>query len=221
MSHFINLHTHRKPQLEDEIVIRNAFTQNKASVCELPYFLSAGIHPWWIERSTFSNLNNLQELMYCPNVIALGECGIDRAKGPEIPVQLKVLEEQLELSKAFSKPVIMHVVKAYSDLPPLMKKYQFTGIIHGFKGNHYEAEMLIDHGFKLSFGYRLRLESNLTHVFKSLKADSVYLETDIKPLIISDMYELAAGLRGMSIEELKEQINRNFERDFSLVLPNE
>lgn len=221
MSVYINLHSHRKPQIAGETVIRNAYTCSGSGFDSIPYFLSVGIHPWLINKLYFADLESLKEMLKKPNVKAIGECGIDRVKGPEIQIQLNILHQQLELAVLHSKPVILHIVKAYSDLPPLMKKYHFKGIVHGFKGNIKEAEMLLDFGFKLSFGYRIMQDELLANVFKQLPLDNIYLETDVKPLLISKIYSYAATLRSCSETELKDRIKQNFERDFLLVLPNE
>ncbi|MEZ5171923.1 MAG: TatD family hydrolase [Bacteroidia bacterium] len=216
---FINLHTHRKPLSEHEIVIRNAYTEPATKLKNLNYFLSCGIHPWLIQKNKFNNISHLQEALKLPNVIAMGECGLDRVKGAPFKLQLATLESQLEIVNEFNKPVIMHVVRAYSDLPALKKKYNFNGIIHGFNGNEYEMKMLIDLGFKLSFGYRLFLDLKLIKLFKEIPSENIYFETDTKPLTIEDLYRQACLIRNQNLYELKSRIFKNFERDFSVVLP--
>jgi len=44
----------------------------------LPYSISAGIHPWQLKEDFSLQLNQLAKLASCKNVIAIGECGIDR-----------------------------------------------------------------------------------------------------------------------------------------------
>lgn len=216
---YINLHTHRKPLQENEVVIRNAFTQPATKLEKLNYYLSCGIHPWLIKKDKFNNLICLKEALELPNVLALGECGLDRAKGAPFPEQLSWFEKQLEIAVDLKKPVILHLVRAYSDIIPFKKKYNFKGIIHGFKGNINEAKMLLDHGLKLSFGYRLFLDKKIAEIFKEISSENIYLETDVKPISIASLYTQASIIRNEDPDQFQRRLKLNFERDFSVVLP--
>jgi len=219
MSHlypFINLHSHRKPQLENEVVVRNAFVTAQEKLDHISYPISCGIHPWLISGNYLEKLNQLNELLaHVPNIFAVGECGLDKLKGASFELQLEIFHAQIELANLFNKPLILHLVKTYSNILHISKAIKVPFIVHGFKGNSIEAKQLIQKGACLSFGPRLINDAQLQETFTQLPIEQIYLETDTKPISISDVYQKAATLKNLSIDELRTAICNNFARDFN------
>lgn len=212
---YINLHTHRKSQLDNEFVVRNAYLLPREKIINLPYSISCGIHPWLISNNHFEQLNNLELLIqHATNVIAVGECGLDRVNGPAPALQLEVFNFQIQLANHFKKPLILHLVKTYSDFLAISSKIKVPFIIHGFKGNTHEANQLIAKKAKLSFGPRLLTDLQLQETFKNVPLEMLYLETDTKPISITSVYRKAAELKNLSIDVLRESISNNFAHDF-------
>ena len=213
---FINLHTHRKPQLSEEHVVRNSYLLPIDVVKNLPYDVSCGLHPWLISNNHFEQLNHLEEIIYqVPNVCAIGECGLDRVKGPPIEVQLDAFKIQIQLANQYKKPLILHLVKTYSDFLAISKKIMVPCIVHGFKGNTTEANQLIQSGASLSFGPRLLNDLKLQEIFIQLPLNKVYFETDTKPITIDAVYNMAAALKNLDLVVVRETIWNNFARDFN------
>jgi TatD DNase family protein len=213
---FINLHSHRKPQLENELVVRNAFVTSQEKLSHISYPISCGIHPWLITNNYLEKLNQLNELLaHIPNVCAVGECGLDKLKGPSIELQLEIFHAHIELANQFNKPLILHLVKTYSDILHISNVIKVPFIVHGFKGNSIEAEQLIQKGACLSFGPRLLNDTQLQDTFTQLPIEKIYLETDTKPISIADMYKAASTLKNLSIDALRTAICNNFARDFN------
>jgi len=213
---FINLHSHRKPQQENELVVRNAFVTAQEKLAHISYPISCGIHPWLITNNFTEQLNQLNELLvHVPNICAVGECGLDKLKGPSIELQLEIFHAQIELANHFNKPLILHLVKTYSDILHISKTIKVPFIVHGFKGNSIEAKQLIQKGACLSFGPRLLNDVQLQETFTQLPIEQIYLETDTKPISISDVYQNAATLKNLSIDALRTAICNNFARDFN------
>ena len=220
MHWYINIHTHRKPQLRDEFVIRNAFTCDIGRFNTLNYRVSSGIHPWLIELSNVEHkLTQLRQNLQSSSVIALGECGLDRVKGPDIKTQKVVFQRQIALANELKKPLILHLVKSNADLLELTKDIHVPVVIHGFKGNLNEAEQLIKKNIRISIGPRMLQSEQAKELIPRLSLEHVYFETDTKPVLISKMYEDFARIYEIELSELKMQIQKNFERDFLLVLP--
>jgi TatD DNase family protein len=215
----INLHTHRRPRSVDEFVIRNAFGIKLNKQPPLPYSLSTGIHPWLVKKDNSEVFKIIEENLHCQNVIALGECGLDRVRGPEFQLQTEVFLRHVELANHFKKPLILHLVKTYSDVLSHAIEIKTPWIIHGFKGNLIEANNLINKGASLSFGPRLLTQTEIQDVFKQIPLNKIYLETDTKPILINQIYQFAADLVEKPVLELENLIQENFERDFSVVLP--
>jgi Tat protein secretion system quality control protein TatD with DNase activity len=55
------------------------------------YFVSKGLHPWFIEQSFDDNA--IFNLFSNPKVLAIGECGLDRLK-PQFDLQIEVFKKQ-------------------------------------------------------------------------------------------------------------------------------
>ena len=181
----------------------------------LPYSVSAGIHPWQLNEDFSLQINQLKKLASCKNVIAIGECGLDRIKGPAIEIQIDALRAHIELANRVNKPLILHLVKAYSDILAFAHLMKTSWIVHGFKGNSIEAENLIKKGARLSFGPLLLTDEAMQALFTSIPLDCIYLETDTKRVLIDEMYQKAALLRNLEIDDLRRGIWLNFVRDFN------
>jgi len=213
---FINLHSHRKPKSDEEFVIRNAYHFiDEEKVEPLPYSISAGIHPWQLKEDFLLQINQLTKLASCKNVIAIGECGLDRIKGPAIEIQIDAFRAQIDIANRIKKPMILHLVKSYSDMLAISHSMKTPWIIHGFKGNSIEAENLLKKGARLSFGPRLLTDETMQVLFTSIPLDCIYLETDTKPVLIDEMYRKSALLRNLEIDDLRRGIWLNFARDFN------
>lgn len=78
----------------------------------LLYFVSAGIHPWQLKEDFSLQMNQLTKLASSKNVIAIGECGLDRIKGPAIEIQIDAFRAQIDIANRVNKPMILHLVKA-------------------------------------------------------------------------------------------------------------
>ena len=216
MHPFINLHTHRKPQSDEECVIRNVYhfmDEKKADT--LPYSVSAGIHPWQLKDDFSLQIKQLTKLASCKNIIAIGECGLDRLKGPAIEIQFEALRAQIDIANRVNKPMILHLVKTYSDILAFAHLMKTPWIVHGFKGNGIEAENMLKKGARLSFGPKLLTDETMQALFTSIPLENIYLETDTKRVIIDEMYRKAALLRNLEIDDLRTGIWLNFVRDFN------
>ena len=116
---------------------------------------SVGIHPWWTADAAWEDL---KEGFYLwaqhPQVVRIGECGLDKLKGGTIEEQERAFLIQVESAERFEKPLTIHCVKAFDRLLALHKqlrpKQRWT--IHGFRGKPELAQQLLTADFDLSFG---------------------------------------------------------------------
>ena len=124
---------------------------------------SAGIHPWWTadEGLAAAAWTGLERLLPHPQIVALGECGIDRLRGAEAGRQAEWLRRQIVLAERYGLPVTLHCVRAFDVLLALHKRWRPTTrwTVHGFRGKPALARQLLDAGFDLSFGTRFNAES--------------------------------------------------------------
>lgn len=211
---FLNVHTHRKPSGADEFVIRNAFLRNPSSNLPCNYSLSFGIHPWFTKQSNEQEFDHLETIVQNKNCLAIGECGIDRSKGPNIEFQMQVFKMQIELANRLKKPMILHLVRSYSDILKISGSIKVPWLVHGFRGNEYEAHMLMSKGGRLSFGAALIHNDKLQSIVAKMPLDKLYLETDVSQESIQTIYAAASIIRKSPVDSLRKAIWINFERDF-------
>jgi TatD DNase family protein len=210
-SSYINIHTHFKPQLNSEFVVRNAYLKLTVAQLELlPYAVSVGLHPWHIHQIPLNQLSDrLIDLATQKNVWAIGEIGIDRSIATPISTQLQYFETQLNVARALQKPVVIHAVRSVSDLMPYLKKSKVPFIFHGFHGNIQQANELLKYNAKLSFG-KVLFDDKMAEVFKQLPLDALFLETDNASISIENVYQMAAQIKAIPVDELKSIVFNTF-----------
>ena len=182
-------------------------------------FYSAGIHPMRLERVDEDALACIEDTIQLDKVIAIGECGLDRRSPFSIEEQGKILEAQVALAEKYRKPLIIHCVKAYSELIAIRGKMKSTvpWIIHGFNNNEQILQQLLIHGFYISVGAALlNSRSNAFHLIRRVPVDRLFLENDDKEVEISVIYKAASGILGLDVEELKRAMLENYKKVFAI-----
>lgn len=204
----LNVHTHRKPQVLNERVIRNAFIPNAPP--KVAYGISMGLHPWHATVHWHLKVEALQGLLSGAGVMALGEVGLDRVHTSNWQYQLAAFEAQIALANAYDLPMILHCVRAYSDVFPYLKHIQPPVIFHDFRGNATQMRQLLDKNVYFSFGKSIALQPFAgAAVFLQTPPHRVFLETDSAPVSITAVYQAAADLWKTPVEEVQMQIVDN------------
>ncbi len=215
MTKFINLHTHKFSNLSDVIEMVNQYPWEFDT--SIPNY-SIGIHPWYIdEKRLEKDLEVINEKLQLPECLALGECGLDKRIEIPLDLQFSVFKKQLEIVKQTNKPIVLHCVAAYDEVIAIKKEMKIENpmIIHGFLKNELVAKSLLNNGFYLSFGKYLLRNPDLEKVFTFAPENQVLLETDTIEESIYQVYEKAASIKGISVEEMKTIVFTNFSRIFS------
>ena len=211
----IDIHTHTEESSESLLQIINL---NLESPCPEQGFYSYGIHPWVLDSADFQAkkaLQTLEEKLKLPNVIALGEAGLDKMHKETFEQQIELFERQIELSEALQKPMILHDVKSHNEIIALRKKHkaQQPWIVHGFNGTEQDIQQLTGQGMYLSVGEALlHPERKIYKSFKFIDLDYLFLETDMAEIGVEKVYESAANLLEMDLSVLQTRIFANFAR---------
>ncbi len=169
---------------------------------------SVGIHPW----STLDDISEdtwaqLEQAAAHPQVVAIGECGIDLVKGGPLYRQMQVMKRQIELSESLGKPLVVHCVHAHDIIIGLKKDLQpvQNWAVHGFRGKPTVAKMLTDKGIWLSFGDKYNDSS-----VREVPAGMLLAETDESDLPISDIITRLSVLVGRDLTKEIEKDSRLF-----------
>ena len=182
-------------------------------------YFSIGIHPWFIESQDWqSALQILAAVGLNPNLLAVGECGLDKCIATPMNLQIEVFTRQIKLAEHLGKPLIIHCVKAFNELIQIKKarKAESVWIVHGFNANPVLASQLTKHNCYLSFGPALL--NSRSHAIRALTEtppDRLFLETDAaEDVSISEIYAAAAKILKLDAATLRQQILSNFKRVF-------
>lgn len=141
---------------------REAITNlQPGQIPESGFFYSAGIHPWDAEKADEAVFEWLQCVALSPQVVAIGECGIDLAVSTPLQTQTNIFIKMILLSESVNKPLIVHCVRGWQILMDIYRitERQTPWIIHGFRGKPQLAQQLTKHGFYLSYGKHFNPES--------------------------------------------------------------
>jgi TatD DNase family protein len=178
-----------------------------------------GVHPWYAGDWTKDTIrDHLFKFTGQPGLCAIGECGLDRLRGPEIAQQEMAFIAQIEFSEEMGLPLILHCVRATERLLHLHKKTapRQQWIFHGFNLRLAMAEALLKEGLKLSFGSAiLNRRSAAAKALAACPADQFLLETDEAACSIEEVYAAAAEIRQMAPDGLKVLVFQNWKRTFA------
>jgi TatD DNase family protein len=204
---FVNIHTHH-PSSAGEWAIQNRYTNFET--VELAGNYSIGLHPWYIEREWIFSFEKLQQYSTHPNVLAIGETGLDKVCTTGWMEQQIVFSRHIQLANEIKKPLIIHCVKAWDEVLQILKneKVNVPVIFHGFTKQAQLAKRITDAGYYLSFGKSLQQET-VQQVLASVPADQFFLETDDAAIAIQKVYEYAAKALLINSNSLRLQIQKN------------
>lgn len=210
---FIDIHTHHTLRQSDVLAIENRHEIFEQKIDKNPYCF--GLHPWYLTDVT-QQFSSLKEYASQLNVIAIGECGLDKLASTDFALQEAAFSMQIALANEYRKPLIIHCVRAFNEALVLLKAARVPVIFHGFNRNESIADMITKEGYYCSFGKSILNEKSPTaKVLADMPNDRFFLETDDAAISITEIYNAAAALRAISVEHLAQQIHNNFNKVFN------
>lgn len=205
---YINIHSHRKRQ-NNEWSVENRY-ENFAEVTSGGLF-SIGLHPWYLKEFHWeSELAALQKVSISPDVVAIGECGLDKLCGTDLSLQEKAFAAQIRWANQVQKPLIIHCVRAWDEVLSLLEKERnkVPVVFHGFNKNAAVARKITSAGYYLSFGKALQ-HQQVRQVIAGIPVEKILLETDDADITIESIYEMTAEALSIDINSLSLQIQKN------------
>jgi len=211
---YLNFHAHQQLPDDDEIVIQSKFLQEDLIAEKSDkIFFTSGLHPWHANLLSESEIRKrLEKLVHDKSIIAIGETGIDKIKGPGLSIQEKVLKIHLEIAENHQLPLIIHSVKAHNEILKLKidSKSKVPWVIHHFNGSKQMALDFIEHGFYLSVCHHIKNSSSrLSEYLNKLPLNRLFLETDDFDVNIKELYQVASEKFGITVHEMKRQLIQN------------
>ena len=204
----LDIHTHHQPDILSEAIRNIPF---KAFQMQENGYYSVGIHPWDVTSNREQDFAILKDVAAHPQVVAIGEAGMDRFVTDNIMMQKSAFERQIALSEELQKPLIIHCVKCYNELIQLKKEFHplQPWIVHGFRNNPYIAERLLAENMYISFGDRYQ-----PMVVQMVPSDKLFVETDESESDILAIIKSIAMVKEKNPADLIKQIDANVQRVF-------
>jgi len=211
---YIDIHTHDAAYTRGVFAVENLMAHENRVPEEIraPAF-SAGIHPWYLNESNKDLLiDHILGLAGNPNMVAIGEAGFDRLRGPSMELQKSIFEKQVRIADERQKPLVVHCVRAWDELLASHKTLRpaTKWLVHGFRGKKELASQLLSRGMYLSFWFDFALRPESADLFRFLPKDRIFLETDGADVSIKDIYKKVGDDLEISTGELKKFIFNNF-----------
>jgi TatD DNase family protein len=185
-----------------QMVVTGASREGSPQALELarahPGFLyaTAGVHPHHASDYTAEADAELRALHAAPEVVAVGECGLDyyRDFSPR-PAQRRAFEQQLQIavdsgtSPSTRKPLFLHQRDAHADFVAVMR--QFDGllgraVVHCFTGSREELFECLDRDWYIGITGWLcdeRRGAHLREIVRHIPAERLLVETDAPYLL--------------------------------------
>ncbi|HPE87575.1 MAG: TatD family hydrolase [Bacteroidales bacterium] len=207
---YIDIHTHHTEVSPDCIRILNYCPGYDREHPEgSKQYFSVGVHPWYIE--SVKKMPGM-ELFSLRNVLAIGETGLDKLRGPAMDVQERWFVMHIMRSEQLSKPLILHNVKSTQKILEHYKRNKplQPWIMHGFQGNSNAIKQFERLPVYFSFGIRALISSKTIDFFRRVDPSKIFAETDENSAAIELVYLSLAKIRETSVMELKKQVYKNF-----------
>lgn len=190
----MDAHTHRHHQSPHVYVLSSqelAAGQTKAP------FYCAGIHPWYVLKHSFKQVEMMASR---PDCVAIGETGLDRLH-PNWERQLELFERHAELAERLQKPLVVHVVRASSELMHYLKHHrpQVPWLWHDFTGplEALPKLMKLHPGLYFSMSPRGVARKDFSELWNAIPANRRLLESDDSGVDIEEVFRNAGVSREM------------------------
>ena len=170
---------------------------------------SVGVHPWDTVGDVEARWACVEALATHPQVVAIGETGLDSLRGAPLAEQMPLFERHIALAEQVGKPLVVHVVRTSQQVLQVWRRSErsVACAIHGFRGNTHVVKPLVEAGFYISFGEHFNAEA-----LRQVPLCQILAETDESVLPITAIIGRMAEALSMPAEELQSVLAANLER---------
>jgi len=202
-------------------------------------YVALGYHPHESSRLTVADFETLEALLGRPEVVAVGEIGLDfyRLHSPA-DVQVQVFGKMLDLAANHDLPVVIHCRDAGDALRPILEEWAQSvankvgrplGVLHYFSEDAVVAQRYVDLGFLIS------IHTSVTHpkaeqlraVAAAIPLEALVIETDSpygapqsrrgkrnEPAFVVEAAQAIADAKGIRRDDVAEATTTNARRLF-------
>ena len=153
-------------------------------------YATAGVHPHHATEYTAECDAEMRALLAHPEVVAVGECGLDyfRDFSPR-PAQRRAFEMQLQTATEIGKPLFLHQRDAHADFLAMMANFEGRlgpAVVHCFTGTREELYDYLDRDWYIGITGWLcdeRRGQHLRELVRDIPANRLMIETDAPYLL--------------------------------------
>jgi TatD DNase family protein len=208
---------------------------------------TAGIHPHEAQLADQEALDKLEDLLAAPEVLAVGEIGLDYYYDHSPREQQKqAFAAQMEIAAARRRPIIIHCrpsegsTNAWDETLAMVEsnwvQSGLGGILHCFTGEWEHARRAMDCGFLISFAGNVTFPraENIREVAARVPLDRMLIETDApflaplphrgkrnEPAWVARVADRLAEVCGVTTEQVASSTANNFFRFFGVAPDSE
>lgn len=167
-----------------------------------------GLHPWYTDEG--EDMPLLRTYLKRFSKALVGEIGVDGIRVIPSEAQHRLFTAQLEVAKAFNRPVIIHAARAFNALvthEAALKEVRFS--YHGFVKNRELIKFINKCGGYFGLGAHFLKQEKAKEMFADMPPNKVLFETDAPYQVRDERYVETAeeNLRQLAkITRLSEEI---------------
>jgi TatD DNase family protein len=201
-------------------------------------YFAVGVHPYDAKNY---DIAMLEKFVKHPKCIAVGECGLDYYRLPQIEkkieqeksLQKEIFIDQIRLAKAVKKPLIVHIRDASSDALILLEEHagEEGGVLHCYNADE-SLLRLVPYNFYYGIGGVLTFKNakKLLNVYPKIPLDRLVIETDApyltphphrgkrnEPSYTTFVAEKMAELSSLKYSEIITITTKNAQRLFGII----
>ncbi len=193
-------------------------------------FPTVGIQPNFCAEAGENDWDQVSQLARQPQVVALGETGLDRHWDyTPFDQQQDYFDRHLRLSQQLQIPFIVHMRDCGAEIVEMLREAEqrgpLQGVMHSFTGDTTLASDCLELGLYISFAgmVTFKKSTDLRVVAASIPADRILLETDApylsphphrgqrpnEPALLVHTAQCLAEARSVPLETLAQQTTTN------------
>jgi TatD DNase family protein len=194
-----------------------------------------GIHPWNVNVLKENELQETIDFIQKQKgtLKAIGEIGLDYKYETTWEAQTMVFDKMLHLAETLDLPVIIHSRGTTDKVVEMLPSYRLKQVLlHWFSHPMTALIKAIDNGYFITEGPPVTYSNGIREVVEETPLTNLMTETDgpvtywkqpyngqlTKPSYLRYVVEAIAEIKKIPVEDVAEQIVRNFEGFFNIKL---
>jgi TatD DNase family protein len=200
-------------------------------------YAALGVHPWNVKSVNEEELHQVTDLISAQRenkaFVAVGEIGLDSKYVETWDEQVKVFDSMLRLAEKLSLPAVIHSRGTTAQIVDMLPSYTLKKVLlHWFSNPVSALVKAVERGYYVSEGLPAAYSDGIRDVVRRVPLTNLLSETDgpvrffkapfegkrATPAFIPTVVGAFAEVKNIGVEEVAEQMLRNFQEFFDVKL---